>query len=235
VKLPCVPFIAAPLFSALLHGAEIPPAQAEFLEKRSRPLLAERCHECHSAEKKQKGNLLLDTREGMLKGGDTGPAIVAGDPANSRLINAVKWADKDLQMPPKKQLAPAEIVALEEWVKMGAPYPRQTTDAVSREAKLFELGKTHWAFKPLRRTSLPPVKDGAWVRNEIDRYVLAALEQKGIHPSPDADRATLIRRVTLDLIGLPPTPEEVAAFVADTSPDAWERVIDRLLASPHYG
>jgi len=235
VKFPIILFLAASLFSAPLHGAEITPAQTDFFEKKIRPLLAERCYECHSAEKKQKGNLLLDTKEGTLKGGDTGLALVAGDPEKSLLIKAVKWTDKDLQMPPKKQLNAAQIADLETWVKMGAPDPRDGKREMTRVGKLFEQAKTHWAFQPLGKAGSPPVKDAGWPRNDIDRFVLAGLETKGIHPSAEADRRTLIRRVSFDLIGLPPTPEEVEAFASDASPDAYERLVDRLLASPHYG
>ncbi len=235
MKFPLRTFFAAPLFFAILHGADISPAQAEFFENKIRPLLAERCYECHSAEKKQKGNLLLDTKEGTLKGGDTGPAIVAGDPAKSLLIKAVKWADKDLQMPPKKQLSDAQIATLEEWIRKGAPDPRDGKREVTRIGKLFEQAKTHWAFQPLGKAGPPPVKDVAWVRNDVDRFILAGLEGKGIRPSAEADRRTLIRRVSFDLIGLPPSPEEVESFAKDPSPDAYERIVDRLLASPQYG
>ncbi len=205
----------------------------EFFEKQIRPILVERCYECHSAEKKTKGGLALDTRAATLKGGDTGPAIVAGDPAKSLLIEAVRYHNRDLQMPPKNRLSESEIKFLEEWVKMGAPDPR-TAAAPANTTRTINLeeGRKFWSFTPLARAEPPAAPAGT---SPIDAFLQAKLRERGLTPAPPADKRTLLRRATFDLIGLPPTPAEVEAFVADSSPDAFERVIERLLASPHYG
>jgi hypothetical protein len=202
----------------------------EFFEKRVRPLLVQKCYECHSTGKNAKGGLLLDSRDGVLKGGESGPLIVAGDAGKSLLIKAVRYANSDLQMPPKHRLEPTEVEVLEQWVAMGAPDPR-TNSVPQSKAGSFD----HWAFKPLRPQSVPQPANSRWAVNEIDRFVLAKLQKKGLEPGTQADRRTLIRRATFDLIGLPPTPEEIDAFLRDRAPGAFERVIDRLLASPHYG
>ncbi|GDX09968.1 hypothetical protein LBMAG57_17400 [Verrucomicrobiota bacterium] len=201
-----------------------------FFESRIRPILVERCYECHSADKKQKGNLLLDSREGTLKGGDTAPAVVPGDPEKSLLIKAVRYTDKDLRMPPKdKKLTDAQIADLVAWVKMGAPDPRhkeaRTTGA--KEAK----AKTWWAFQPVREPAVP----GANRQNPIDAFVGEKLAAAGLGKAPPADRSSLLRRATFDMTGLPPTPEEIDAFVADGSDRAYEAVVERLLNSPAYG
>ncbi|MEI7822700.1 MAG: PSD1 and planctomycete cytochrome C domain-containing protein [Verrucomicrobiota bacterium] len=201
-----------------------------FFESKIRPILVERCYECHSADKKQKGNLLLDSREGTLKGGDTAPAVVPGDPEKSLLIKAVRYTDKDLRMPPKdKKLTDAQIADLVAWVKMGAPDPRhkeaRTTGA--KEAK----AKTWWAFQPVREPAVP----GANRQNPIDAFVGEKLAAAGLGKAPPADRRSLLRRATFDLTGLPPTPEEIDAFVADGSDRAYEAVVERLLNSPAYG
>ncbi len=210
----------------------------DFFEKKVRPVLVARCYECHSKDaKKLKGGLLLDTREGARKGGDTGPAVVPGDLSKSLLVKAVRWADEELQMPPKEKL-PAELVAdLEAWVRMGAPDPRDG-GAAARPKQVgmsLEEGRRFWSYRPVERPLLPAVRDAAWPAGEIDRFVLAGLEARGLRPAPEADRAVLARRLTYDLHGLPPTPEEVDAFGRDASPDAWEQLVDRLLASPRFG
>jgi hypothetical protein len=213
-------------------------AGIEFFEQKIRPVLADNCYKCHSSEaEKIRGGLRLDTRDGVLKGGDNGPAIVPGEPEKSLLIKAVRYADAELQMPPKdKKLAPEQIAALEAWVKMGAPDPRTNNAAGSATAEtIAEKARQHWAFQPVHQSPLPVVKNMRWVRAPADAFILAKLESNGLAPSPQADRRVLIRRATFDLIGLPPTPEEVAAFAADKSPDAFEKIIDRLLASPRYG
>ncbi len=203
---------------------------ADFFEARVRPLLAEHCFRCHGPEKQQSG-LRLDSRTAMLKGGDNGPALVPGDIAKSLLLQAVRH-EGDLRMPSKqKKLSPQEIEILTAWVKMGGPWPdTKKTDSVA-----VNDWKKHWAFQPIRNPPIPLVKNGQWPQTALDRFVLSKLEEKGLGPSPAADRRTLIRRVTFDLIGLPPTPEEVAAFERDLYPDALARLVDRLLASPHYG
>ena len=207
-----------------------------FFESRIRPILVERCYECHSADKKQKGNLLLDSREGTLKGGDTAPAVVPGDPEKSLLIKAVRYTDKDLRMPPKdKKLTDAQIADLVAWVKMGAPDPRKGTAAAAPPRITLEEGRKFWSFQPVKEPPLPKVKNAAWPRTGVDRFILARLEAAGIRPAGDADKRTLLRRVTFDLAGLPPTPAETEAFLADESPRAFEKVVDRLLESPRYG
>ena len=211
-------------------------AGVEFFEKKIRPLLADQCYKCHSADaEKLKGGLLLDTRMATLKGGDTGPALVPGDVEKSLLIKAVRYTDADLQMPPKnKKLSAQQIADLETWVKMGAPDPRTNASKVAASI-VTDAAKKHWAYQPVRSPALPMVKNSERVQSSIDRFVLAKAEAKGLTPSPRADKRTLIRRATYDLTGLPPTPEEVDAFVADNSPAAFARVVDRLLASPRYG
>jgi hypothetical protein len=204
---------------------------ADFFEKRIRPILAEQCYGCHSARaEKLRGGLRLDSRDGLRKGGNSGPAVVPGDPGASLLIKAVRYADPDLRMPPKKRLSAEQVADFEAWVKRGAPDPRMPEEAQPAA----HLGKT-WAFQPRKEPPLPAVKRHDWVRNAIDRFILARLEEKGLAPAPPADKRALLRRATFDLTGLPPTPAEVEAFLADTSPDAFARVVDRLLASPAYG
>jgi hypothetical protein len=200
-----------------------------FFESKIRPLLIEHCLECHSTDTKQKGGLLLDSRAGWETGGDNGPAVVPGDPAQSLLIKAVAWADTDLQMPPKRKLAEAEIAALTEWIKRGAPDPREAEARVGLVP--LSKAKSWWAFQPLHK---PMVPDGAG-KEPIDALIGQKLAAAGLPPAPPADRRTLLRRLTFDLTGLPPTPEEVAAFLADTSPEAYTKAVNRLLASPAYG
>ncbi len=209
----------------------------EFFEKKVRPLLVQHCYSCHSADaKKVRGGLLLDSRPGLLKGGDSGPAVVPGAPRQSLLVRAVRHADESLKMPPKGKLSAREIGDLETWVKMGAPDPR-TAATIAKEPPRynFDEARKFWSFRPVRDPPPPALKDSTWARTPIDRFVLARLEAKGMRPAPDADRLALVRRATFGLTGLPPTPEEVDAFLADRSPDAREKLIDRLLASPHYG
>ncbi|MFO1481783.1 MAG: PSD1 and planctomycete cytochrome C domain-containing protein [Verrucomicrobiaceae bacterium] len=204
-----------------------------FFESEIRPLLVERCLECHG-EKKQKGGLRLDSRAAWQKGGDSGAVIVPGDAEASLLIKAVRHKDKDLQMPPKKQLTAEEVAVLEQWVKLGAPDPREGKLVITKSLD-FDAGRKQWAFQPVAEPQPPIREDDEWSRSDLDRFILDRLREAGLKPSPAADRRTLIRRVTFDLTGLPPTNEEVAAFVRDASQDAFEKVVDRLLASPHYG
>ncbi|MCC6419662.1 MAG: DUF1553 domain-containing protein [Gemmataceae bacterium] len=208
-----------------------------FFEKQIRPVLVEHCYECHSVEtKKQRGGLHLDTRAALLKGGDSGPAIVPGKPNESLLIKAVRYTAPDMRMPPKKKLPAAVVADLEKWVALGAPDPRTGSGPkVAGNGWDLEKGKRFWSFQPPRQHSVPAVKDAAWPRGNIDRFLLASLESKGLRPAPDASRADLIRRAYYALIGLPPTPAEVDAFVKDRTPGAFARVVDRLLASPHFG
>ncbi len=208
----------------------------DFFENKVRPILAENCYDCHTSA--EMGGLRVDSRERILQGGKSGPAMMPGDPDKSLLIQAVRQSG-DLKMPKGGKLKPAEIQALTDWVQMGAPWPetKMTTAAppaapgkvITPEQRAF------WSFQPLKDAVIPAVKEKSWAKTNIDRFVLAKLEAKGMKPVAPADRRALIRRVTLDLIGLPPTPEEVDAFVGDKSPNAYEKVVDRLLASPRYG
>ncbi len=215
----------------------IPADQLAFFEKSIRPVLVSKCYGCHSAEaEKVRGGLLLDTRDGLRTGGDGGPAIVPGDPKKSRLVQALKGSDDVKPMPPKEKLS-AEVVAdFERWVRMGAPDPRADKTAAPKTWAIdIEKGKQHRAFQPPKKAAPPAVKDTAWPRSDIDRFVLAKLDEKGLTPAPDADKRTLLRRVYFDLTGLPPAPEDVEAFVNDSSPDAFAKVVDKLLASPAFG
>lgn len=214
-------------------AAEPTREQLDFFENKIRPVLSQNCYKCHSVNsEKVKGGLLLDSREATLRGGDNGPAVVPGHPDQSLLIQAVRYTDADLQMPPKKQLSEEQIADLEKWVKMGAPDPRAATVA-QKEWK--DSSQNWWAWQPLTKPAVPTPKDKSWGQTPVDNFILAKLESKGLTPNPITDKRTLIRRATFDLIGLPPTPEEVEAFTKDTSPDAFAKVVDRLLASPHYG
>jgi hypothetical protein len=213
----------------------------EFFEKRVRPVLVQHCHQCHATGKKVKGGLRVDSRAALLAGGDLGPAIVPGDPEKSRLVEAVRYGNTELQMPPNGKLPDAVVADLAAWVKRDAPWPAAGSAAAgggATDASGFDLQKRkreHWAWQPIRPQEPPAVRDVSWPRDPVDRFLLAKLEAKGLHPAAATDKRTLIRRVTFDLTGLPPTPEEVEAFLADNSPDAYAKVVDRLLASPHYG
>jgi hypothetical protein len=212
---------------------------AELFESRIRPALVEHCYKCHSAASgKSEGGLRLDTRDGLLKGGDNGAALVPSKPAESLLIRAVRYTDPDLKMPPDGKLPEEVVAAFEVWVAAGAPDPRDGPDAAagakSWDDTLAER-RRHWSFRPVAKVSPPDVADAAWAANPVDRFVGAEMEKKGVRPAVEADRRTLLRRVTYGLTGLPPTSEEIEAFVADGSPDAYEKVVDRLLASPRFG
>ena len=236
-------FLTLAALPALASAADPTAEQLTFFETKIRPVLVENCYRCHSvAEGKSKGGLTLDTLEGWRKGGETGPALIAGNPADSLLIKAVHQGDPDTAMPPKDGKLPANVIAdLETWVKMGAPDPRTAapTGSATAGGPMTESMKAkaakHWSYQPVLEPAVPVVKDAAWPGNPVDHFVLAQLEEKGLTPSPAADQRTLIRRAYLDLIGLPPTPEEVLAFVRDESPQAFEKVVDHLLSRPQYG
>jgi hypothetical protein len=231
----CLVSAAAPV-----RAEEPSKEDVEFFEKHIRPLLVEHCYECHSAKAKDVGGgLLLDHKKGWEEGGDLGPAIEPGEPDESLLIRAVRYAECDLQMPPSGKLPDEAIERLEEWVRRGAPDPRSEDPAEKPKEKSaawdLESARQHWAFKPPVDPPLPAVKDTAWPQSPIDFFILADLEKHGLHPAPPADKRTLLRRATFDLTGLPPTREEMNDFLADKSPEAFARVVDRLLASPRYG
>ncbi len=199
---------------------------ADYFETNVRPVLVRQCLGCHSSS--AMSGLRLDSRDGMLKGGTRGPALVPGKPAESLILRAVRQSDT-LRMPPSGKLKDAEIAALAQWIEMGAPW------GAAQTAKSPDASKKYWAFIPPTEPRVPEVRNAAWVKSPLDRFILAALEAKGLTPAPAADKRTLIRRATYDLTGLPPTPEEIRAFLEDTRPDAFARVVDRLLASPRYG
>mgnify|MGYP002623989559 FL=1 len=209
----------------------------DHFERKVRPLLIEHCHKCHAGDK-SKGGLLLNSRAAILHGGDSGAAIVAGKPDESLLIQAVKQTHAELKMPPRNRLSEAQISDLVQWVRNGAPFPSADEAGSVRAAEAgidLEEGRKHWAFAPIQTPAPPAVKNASWVSDPMDRFILAKLEAAGLSPAPMADKRTLLRRATFDLTGLPPTREEIAAFLADNSPQAFAKVVDRLLASPRYG
>ena len=238
------------LITGLLTGhiyatpAAEPTAEAvEFFEQKIRPILVTHCSECHSRDsKKRQGGLLLDTRDGWMRGGDSGAVIVPGDPDKSLLILAVRQTDKDLRMPPKQKLTDTQIADLEAWVKNGAVDPRQAAvgqvEELSQRPKFgmsLEQGRQFWSYQPVKDPAVPKVRNTAWPRTAVDHFLLARMEEAGVSPVSAADARTLLRRVTFDLTGLPPTPAEMDDFLSDTSPPAFEKVVDRLLDSPRYG
>ncbi len=218
---------------------KITPQQAEFFETHVRPLLVQKCYACHN-DKMQMGNLRLDSLEAILKGGNRGAALIPGNDAKSLLLSAVHY-DTSLKMPPAGKLKADEIAILTNWVKMGAPWPGAKVSEADRLAALKgefvipESKRRFWSFVPVKKPALPKVTLAAWIKTPVDRFVLAKLDAKALKPAPPADKTTLLRRVTFDLTGLPPTPDETAAFLADKSPNAYTKVVDRLLASPRYG
>ncbi len=224
-------------------AADPTPEQLQFFEGKIRPILSEKCYKCHSLETgKSKGGLTLDTRDALLKGGESGPGVKPGNPEGSLLIKAVLYTDKDLQMPPKgEKLSPNQIADLTSWVKMGAPDPRKPKGA--KLSGLTDKAKQHWAFQQVKKPEVPVVKNRGWVFTPVDAFIMQKLEEKRMTPTPglleDSDqeygKATLLRRATYDLTGLPPTRAEIMAFMGDHAPDAFAKVVDRLLASPHYG
>jgi len=221
------------------HGFQADDSALQHFEQHVRPVLVARCYRCRSAQsEKLKGGLRLDSREAALKGGDTGPALVPGHPEKSRLIEAISYLNIDLQMPPKGKLAPLEIEDLTQWVRAGAPWPKEAPVSGS-SGKTFSVAdrkREHWAWKPLRSETPPQVKNAAWVKNPVDAFILAKLEERGLSPAPPVDPRTLLPRLSFDLRGLPPAPEEVEALdAAETAPAALERQVDRWLETPAFG
>jgi hypothetical protein len=222
-------------------------AAVEYFEKRVRPILVERCLGCHGPTK-HKGGLRLDSARALAAGGSNGPAVVPGDPGKSLLIDAINYGDL-VQMPPRSKLPMDEIATLTQWVEQGARWglderPSGADHGAKPGASLdlqasgeFERRAAFWSFQPVRKIDPPEISERfrCWPRNAIDRFLLVEMARRGLSPAPEADRRTLIRRLCFDLTGLPPTPEEAAAFVQDPAPDAYERLVDRLLASPHHG
>lgn len=219
---------------------ELPQSSSEagiaYFEKEIRPLLITHCYQCHaeSADERE-GGLVLDNRDGWLIGGDSGPAVVPGDVDASHLIRAVRYGDEGLQMPPVKPLDAADVARLEHWVRIGAPAPEKVHVSASDNPADPVVGKEHWAFRPLAEESPPAVSAVDWPLGDIDRFVLSRLEQEGLFPTVDAQRNVLARRVYVQLTGVPPSPEQLKDFLDDTSPLAYERLVDSLLASPQFG
>jgi mono/diheme cytochrome c family protein len=241
-------FVAASSLAADGPAASSPAGQERFFEEKVRPVLAANCQECHGA-KKQESGLRLDSRAALLAGGDSGEAaIVPGDPDRSVLVKAINHAG-DYQMPPKRKLADGEIAAIVEWVREGAPWPAGQSAAIETKPPPGELARrhraSHWAYQPVVRPPRPEARVGnsqcriqneaGGIQNSIDSFIVARLTAADLTLSPEADRLTLIRRLSFDLVGLPPSPEEVETFLADRSPDAYERLVDRLLAAPRHG
>jgi cytochrome c553 len=229
--------LSLPLAAAIAPApAQFSPADLQFFESRIRPVLVDRCYKCHSHDAdKIKGGLMLDTREGMLHGGDTGPAVAPGKPEDSLILDAIGYKDPDLQMPPKgERLTDQQVADIAEWIRRGAADPRSLV-ARGSSSSYGGVGRDHWSFLPVKKQAAPTVSEPAWCRTPVDAFVLARLDENGMRPNPQADKYTLIRRATFDLTGLPPTEEEMQRFLVDDSPQAWEKVVDRLLASPHYG
>ena len=231
-----VPFAIASV--AFLAGVARADSEGDaYFESKVRPLLVERCLKCHGDEGKPKGGLKLTSKAAVLSGGDSGPAAVPGKPEESAIVQAVLYKDEP-KMPPKAKLPDSEIAVVTKWIAMGMPWPETNGQVAAAGGKPFvitEEQRKHWAWQPVRPVATPPVKDGAWAADDIDRFILAKLEEKGLRPAPRADDRTWLRRVTFDLTGLPPTPEEIAAFLSDTTGERRERAVDRLLASPAYG
>ncbi len=212
------------------------PDRTAFFVKEIAPILKQRCYQCHSHDGGEaNGGLVLDSRSGWVTGGDSGPALVRGKPDESLIIKAVRYGDVEIQMPPQGRIPDREIALLENWISWGAPDPRHSDAPDAQPFIDIEKGRKHWAFQPVGLPNLPVVKDNTWPHSAIDHFLLSKLEQNGLYPAGDTDRYTWLRRVSLDLTGLPPTPEEVAAFIADDSNDAFARVADRLLASRAFG
>jgi hypothetical protein len=221
-----------------LHEAVITPDQEQFFEAKIRPVLVTQCGKCHSkTAEKLRGGLRLDSREGLRKGGNSGPAIVPGQPDESALIRAIRYNDEDLQMPPKGKLPNGVVADFEAWIRMGAPDPRTEAAPAPTGRTSADLAKARefWSFRSPKKSSPPMVKRSDWPHGDIDCFLLTELEAHGLSPVGDADRARLLRRVTFDLSGLPPTPKELDAFLADKSPGAFAKVVDRLLASARFG
>lgn len=219
-----------------LRAEEPPVAGIVFFEKHVRPVLVERCYSCHSESAgKQEGGLLLDSRDGWLSGGDRGAAVVPGDASSSLLIQTVRYEDPDLQMPPTEKISDEAIAVLERWIDMGAPAPDKNTAFQFVRPSDPVAGKNHWAFEPLAAGAVPTVKDANWPRSDIDRFVLAKLEDNNLRPVADAEASDLIRRTSLQLVGLPPSDAHREAYLQSPTPETLAAIVDEMLASPQFG
>ena len=219
-----------------LYAQEFTDQQLEFFESKVRPLLIEHCYECHGPDSDREGGLNLSSRQSILEGGDSGPAIDLKNSEKSLILDAVAYGDL-FQMPPDSKLPDEDIAILRKWVAMDAPWPHNENVTSGKVAE-FDLQKRrneHWCWQPIVRPPIPHVDDPAWATDPLDKFVLSQLEQNGLRPAQPADRATLIRRVYFDLIGLPPSPNQINAFVSDDAENAFEKVVDQLLASPRFG
>ncbi|MCX7423071.1 MAG: DUF1549 domain-containing protein [Planctomycetia bacterium] len=222
-----------------LASDQVPAKEVELFEKKIRPVLVGQCYECHSAEAvtrgKLKGMLTVDTRAGLLKGGDSGPAIVPGKPSESLLLNALRHDASVSAMPPKEKLSAAVIADFEAWIAAGAADPRDGPAAVVKRGLSIDEGRKFWSFVPPQRVAPPSAQGERWAQSSVDAFIRAKHEAVGLTPAPPADKRAALRRITFDLTGLPPSPEELREFLSDAAPDAFARVVDRLLASPQYG
>jgi len=228
-------FALALVASAALYAAGSP-EQIEFFEKKVRPVLVNKCYACHSAETKPAGGLRVDDRNGLLRGGESGPAVVPGNPAQGTLLKRIQHQDPKRRMPKEGDpVTDAELAALTAWIRDGVAWPEEQIqlDTGRLEGAYQRMRARHWAFQPLKSPE-PPALNSSWIWNDVDRFVLAKLQERKLQPVRDADRVTLIRRLTFDLTGLPPTPAETDAFVSDKRPDAYERLVDRLLQSRRF-
>lgn len=218
----------------IVETAQPTAVDIEFFEAKIRPVLVEHCYSCHAADSKIiRGGLLVDSRDALQEGGDSGPAVVPGNAEESLILAALKH--ESFEMPPDRKLPDEVIADFSQWISRGAADPRDVGTAEPRRGVDYQAAKSHWAFQRIADPQTPTVADESWLQSPIDRFVLARLEAANMKPRPGADKATLIRRATFDLIGLPPTVEQVDAFLADESPGAFAKVIDSLLQSPHYG
>ncbi|HIN54297.1 MAG TPA: DUF1549 domain-containing protein, partial [Planctomycetes bacterium] len=230
--------VVCALVNSLLNAQDPTVEGLRFFETKIRPVLVKHCYECHSSAALLNDNLeselLLDTKAGIRKGGASGPAVVPGEVETSLLIKAIQH--DAFNMPPDTKLPPKVIADFIKWVEMGAPDPREesTTNIEKMEIDI-EAGRGFWSFQPLQQSNPPDDLESPWIRNNIDRYIYAALDENGLEPNQEASRHTLIRRAYFDLWGLPPSPTEVETFVNDTAPDAFEALVDHLLAGQHYG
>ncbi|MGN6134854.1 MAG: PSD1 and planctomycete cytochrome C domain-containing protein [Aureliella sp.] len=228
-----------PSASKEVQSRDLPAEQVKFFEARIRPVLVQHCYACHSADSRELGGgLQMDGRDGLLAGGDSGPAVIPGKPEDSLLLTAIRQTDRDLVMPPKEagpKLSASVIADFEKWIRAGAIDPRSDSPKAGKKKYDPEAAKSWWAWQPRNRVTPPPVSDESWVRTPLDRFVLSALDRQGLHPVPDADRATLVRRLAFDLTGLPPTVPELYDYALSPSPRPLEDLVDRYLDSPAYG
>ena len=217
--------------------AKFTPEQLEAFETNIRPLLIKHCYQCHSSDSRPaKGGLLLDSREGLLTGGDSGTAIVPGNPEESLLISSVKY--QSYEMPPDGKLSEKEVELLEQWIANNAPWPASEAPSASNADRVVnwrEAQNSHWSFQPVLRPKFPDVSDTNWPETGIDYFILAELDNRHLAPSAEADRRTLIRRLYIDLLGVPPTQLQVDTFITSDSPQAYAELVDELLSSPYYG